>query len=438
MIDELKEYLEKGIYPLHMPGHKRRVNGSVFPFDIDVTEVHGTDNLHSPKGFIADTMKKAEKIWKTEKSFILVNGSTCGIIAAVSAVTDYGDRILIARNCHKSVYHACEIRGLDTEYVYPETDEYTGIARSISPDDIEKALSAHPNIKAAVITSPTYEGVISDVKAIAAVCRRHDVILIVDEAHGAHLDIIPGFDGGAVKAGADIVIQSLHKTLPSPTQTAVAHIKSSRVNKEEFARQLNIFETSSPSYPLMCGIDFCLDYINEYTTGEKASDFAAAVKRLYSDLSGLEKLRVYNGENRFLKDPSRLVVTCENADETGFELETLLREKYSFQVEQSAEKYITAILTFCDDFDIYGDLVSALKEIDSNLKFSEKKRLVLPRPGKKVYSISDGVKKCRCNEIKPGQISGVYRWLYPPGIPVLVPGEIIEEENLIYLKNKVQ
>ena len=260
--ERLENYFNEDYLPMHMPGHKRNIKllGEKLPYRIDITEIDGFDDLHHPEGIIKEIEEKAKKIYKSNKSFILVNGSTCGILAGIRSVVNYGDKVLVARNSHKSVYNAIEINCLNPIYVLPKIDKY-GINKNIKADDIENILEKNKDIKLVIITSPTYEGVLSDVKSIVNIAHKYKVPVLVDEAHGAHLSFMENSNFEALNCGADIVIQSLHKTLPALTGTAILHIKGDLVKEEDVRRELSIFETSSPSYILMSSIDECLSLI---------------------------------------------------------------------------------------------------------------------------------------------------------------------------------
>ena len=216
---KLTEYGKSDIYPFHMPGHKRRKFDFPNPYEIDITEIDGFDNLHHAEEILKEAQQRAADLYGAQRSFYLINGSTCGILAAVSACTQKHDKILMARNCHKAVYHAVFLKELQAEYLYPKVNDY-GIQGQITPEQVEDAFLKHPDITAVLITSPTYEGVVSDVAGIAKIAHAHGVPLIVDEAHGAHFGFSEGFPKEAGKEGADLVIMSLHNTLPSFKQTA--------------------------------------------------------------------------------------------------------------------------------------------------------------------------------------------------------------------------
>ena len=255
LYDRLLQYQSSEMYPFHMPGHKRRKDDFANPFFIDITEIEGFDNLHHAEGILKDAQDRAAALYHSEETYFLVNGSTCGILAAVSACTARGGKILMARNCHKAAYHAAYLRGLDIEYLYPEKEDIFGINGGIHEDIVEKALEEFQDIQAVMITSPTYDGVVSNVEKIAQIVHRKGIPLIVDEAHGAHFGFHEYFPKSSVEMGADLVIHSLHKTLPSLTQTALLHVNGNRVDRECLRKFLDIYQTSSPSYVFMAGMD---------------------------------------------------------------------------------------------------------------------------------------------------------------------------------------
>ena len=244
-------------------------------YGLDITEIDGFDNLHQTVGILKREQEKAARLYGAEQTYFLVNGSTGGILSAIGAVTEKGGRLLMGRNCHKSVYHGAYLQELEVSYLYPELLEYgmtgttavagtgngtiTGtIAGAVVPESVEEKLRKEPDIGAVLITSPTYEGVVSDVRKIAAIAHRYGKPLVVDEAHGAHFSLSSYFPESAVHQNADLVIQSLHKTLPALTQTGVLHVSGERTDDNRVEEMLRIFQTSSPSYVLMAGIDRCV------------------------------------------------------------------------------------------------------------------------------------------------------------------------------------
>ncbi|HOD93174.1 MAG TPA: aminotransferase class I/II-fold pyridoxal phosphate-dependent enzyme, partial [Clostridia bacterium] len=322
ILNKLNESALKKIIPFHMPGHKRNIQCSMFLRKLgakyDITEIPGYDNMHNPDGIILNVMQKAEKLWNSKRSFLLINGSTCGIQAAINTLADPKDKIIVARNCHKSVYNMIELQDLKPVFINPVINNELGIYGSIEPETLDKVLTNNPDAKLVIVTSPTYEGVISDIKSLCQVSHNHNVPIVVDEAHGAHLKLNRYFDNSAITAKADIVIQSLHKTLPSLTQTAIAHVCSNNINCENFQRNLSVFQTSSPSYILLSSIEGCIDLLLEkkdiiYTKWIKILDYLdsrlARLKNVKTFYHGLSKNIVYNGV--FAYDRAKLVINTD-------------------------------------------------------------------------------------------------------------------------------
>jgi arginine/lysine/ornithine decarboxylase len=228
LLELLQTYSQSDALPMHMPGHKR--NTALFPYletlgaALDITEIDSFGNLHAPEGILAERMTQAARLWGSKQAWWLVGGSTCGLLAAIDAATNAGDKVLLGRNCHKSVYNACMLCHLETAYIQPHSFPHHCFADIITPQQVEQALAEHPDTRLVVLTSPTYEGLTSDILAISKIVHAHNAVLLVDEAHGGHLGFDNHFPTSAVKLGADMVVQSLHKTLPSLTQTALLHL----------------------------------------------------------------------------------------------------------------------------------------------------------------------------------------------------------------------
>ncbi len=446
MIDlraKLEEYTSSDAYPFHMPGHKRNMEDTEWLNSYDITEIPGFDDLHHPEGVLNDLMSEAARLYGTKDTFYLVNGSTCGILASISAACMREKRVLLARNSHKSAYHAVEIMGLEAVYVYPE---WTSIAvqGSISPAEVKKALEENPDIKAVYITSPTYDGVVSDIKSIAEISHEKGTVLIVDEAHGAHFPFADtGFPKSAIALGADLVIQSVHKTLPSPTQTALLHICSDRVLKKDIMHYLNVFESSSPSYLLMAGINDALRFM-EKSGAERLRELSVRIDE-FADKARreLKLIRVITNTDEetgiFDKDRSKIIINTSAAGISGEELSERLRKEYQIQLEMASEEYAVALCSVMDTEVGFERLYEALKEIDASLKgkalqiktASEDFVSSVYKKAKQTLSIKTAFlseKETVAVAESAGRVSGEYVYMYPPGIPILCPGEVVSEE----------
>lgn len=451
LYDKLKSYKESGIYPFHMPGHKRTniTNDGLLPYRIDLTEIDGFDNLHNACGCIREVEKKAEKLYCVNRAFLLVNGATGGILSSIRAMTNFSDKIIVARNCHKSIYNAIELCGLNPEYILPEYDEKYGVFTSVSPQKLDLLLTKNPNTKLVIITSPTYEGVVSDIKSISDICHRHGVMLFVDEAHGAHFPFSYKFPCEAVKCGADAAVVSLHKTLPSLTQTALLLTDNSELS-EKLQENLSVFETSSPSYILMSAIEKCLDFISD-----SKNDFEVYINRLsdfYSEIKALKNLTVLYNDDKFIEscfdyDFGKIVISTAETNISGTELAKIFREKYKIETEMSYTDYVIAMTSVCDTDEGFSRLKNALFEIDNLLNKKQKSHFnnyFSEVPERSFNSFQK-------NNYKPekimfknaqGRVSLEYIWAYPPGIPLIVPGEVISDKLInqinILIENNIQ
>lgn len=427
---------ETGRVPFHMPGHKRRaLHSPSLPWALDVTEIDGFDDLHDPEGILAESMDRAAALWGSDEARYLVNGSTGGLLAALHTLLPPGSTVLVARNCHKAVYHGLELLHARPVYLLPPVIPAFGVAASIPPETVAQALAEHPEARALVLTSPSYDGVLSDLPAICALCHEKNVPVLVDEAHGAHLGFGP-FPSGAVAAGADIVVQSLHKTLPSLTQTALLHRQGPRVDPDALHRSLGVFQTSSPSYPLMASMDGCVDLLAR-EGADLARTWFGAIEAFHRTVGPLRHLRVlgHDGlpEGCFGFDPSKLVISTLGTDLTGPQLARRLREDFSMEPEMVAPHYVTAMTGMGDRPEDLLALADALLTIDSGLTAAEASPLptsVLPPIRRTAAQAVNSPWEEVDLTAAVDRISAEYLWAYPPGIPLLAPGEVLTEETL--------
>lgn len=443
LYEKLKEYSASDYYPFHMPGHKRRMGEMINPYQLDITEITGFDDLHHAEGILKQIELQAAELFGAEESRMLVNGSTVGILSAIAGSVSPGGKIAVARNCHKSVYHGILLGGLESFYIYPEYIEEYGINGGVTPQAVENVLGKEPEIQAVVITSPTYEGIVSDVEGIAKVVHSRGIPLIVDEAHGAHLYFNQHFPKGAVTCGADIVINSLHKTLPAFTQTGLLHMQGAYADRERVNRYLSIYQTSSPSYLLMAGISQCLQYMSRQGTQaleslyEKLQEFYQINEKL-NKLSIVTKgITAYNSVYDF--DMSKIVISCKETQMSGEELKGILNQQYRLELEMSAVTYCLAMTTLADSREGINRLYTALLEQDNQCKECETQctSLYTQTRAKRVMTIAQA-QECPMKTIllsrSLGETAGEFVYLYPPGVPILCPGEEISREILNLLK----
>lgn len=445
LLGQLRQYLDKDLLPMHMPGHKRNKKSSAgLPYGLDLTEVEGTDDLHHPEGILKEAMDRAAALFGARKTFFLVNGSTCGILASLGAVLPPGGTLLAAGNCHRSVFHAAEIGGLRIRFPEMPCLKDFEICGSIPPSGVEEMLEKYPDIGAVILTSPTYEGVLSDIRSIARICHGRGLPLIVDEAHGAHLGLVPscGFPESAVRQGADLVVQSPHKTLGSLTQTALLHVCSDRIPAERVRRQLEIYETSSPSYPLMISLDECVCTLLK-EGGKLFGDWERRLSEFERAAEDLKRIRILTGkeEGIFAFDKSKILMDFRDLGLTGQAAAGILRRDFGIEPEMSQGTCVLAMTGPFDREDALKRLFLALLETDS-MEGSPLPGRTFPAAGafhdRAAVRISDGLWKKTCilpAEKAAGRVSAEYVYCYPPGIPLLLPGERIDPERAALIRD---
>lgn len=447
LTETLMEYSKSGVYPFHMPGHKRNAWMSN-PYALDITEIDGFDNLHHARGILQEEQRNVALLYGAKKSYYLVNGSTCGLLAAICAVSRKGERVLVARNCHKAVYHALELRELIPEYIYPEFLD-CGIQGAIQVEQIQQKLSQDKTYCAVILTSPTYDGIVSDIASIAELAHKYEIPVLVDQAHGAHFGFSDCFPKSAIEAGADAVIMSVHKTLPAFTQTALLHLCSDRISEVRVEKYLGMFETSSPSYVLMAGIERCMKLV-ELEGAERFSELYKNIQKFYKDVKPLQRLHVLKkedlGASVYDYDCSKILIFTDDAGISGYELHEILLKEYQIQVEMVCANYVLALCSIMDVEEGFLKLSKALLEIDDKIKciFKNKEKSFIDykkiqesvyREWDRKVEIFEAAEQVELQEELPlkevaGKICGTYIALYPPGIPMIVPGECVEKEAI--------
>lgn len=460
ILNGLTAHNTEGCYPWHMPGHKRRLN-TIFPdvvenpFSIDVTEVGELDEFHNPQGIILEAFNRAAQVYGSHKSYYLVNGATGGVLAALSAVCRPGDKLLVARNCHKSVYNAIRLLQLKPLYLAPDWNEELGMFGGISPESVRKMLKQHTDVKCVMLVSPTYEGVVSDVEKIARIAHKVSVPLIVDAAHGAHFEFMSNVNetisatnyknipDGAIRLGADIVIESLHKTLPAMTQCAILHEKSRLVDLDRLEEYLSIYQSTSPSYVFMATMEACIEKM-DYERDGLFIVYKALLSEYRKKFAQLTHIHLV-GEEDFKKnsgcgyDDGKLVFSVKDCgylqeDQavpmTGKELGRILQEEYGQMMEMAGGNYVIAMTSVADSKEAFEALYLALESIDERLIYMEEKSdtslyKIMPERKMSIAEAREHKRQYILLEDAAGRISGDYVYVYPPGIPIVTPGEVL-------------
>ncbi len=369
LFDELEKYAGSGAYPFHMPGHKRRFKG-FDPYSIDITEIDGFDDMHRPSGVIKELNDGLRDHFGGDEVSILINGSTSGVLTAISACVQPGEKILICSNCHKSAKDAVFLRNINAVFFDPEDTDETGIKGGADPEKIRDLLNNDSGIKAVFITSPTYDGFLSDVRAVADICHNSGIPLICDSAHGAHAGLYRAFTEeyrfeNASLNGADIVVKSLHKNLPAFTQTAILTVNGSLVDRERLHFFYSAYQSTSPSYVLMAGADRMLKFLRK----EGEAYFEALDRELKETRQEAEECGGvrFTGPGQIGRnavygfDPTKLIMI--HRDKTADELYSLLRTKYRLQPEKKSGNGVLLMTSLMDDREGFSRLRKAVREI---------------------------------------------------------------------------
>lgn len=446
IIDYLKSYSSKKSTRFHMPGHKGKSLLDELTKDIvrmDITEIEGSDDLHFPSGIIKKSEEQAAEVFGARETLFMVNGSTGAIHSAITGILRPREKILIQRDSHKSAYNAIMLGDLIAEYVYSEYDEEKNIKLGVTPESVADALEKDDEIKAVFLTYPSYYGVCSDIKKIAEIVHSKGKILIVDEAHGSHLKFSSRLPKSSIDLGADIVIQSTHKTLLGFTQSSMLHICSGRVDPDDIRRMARVYQSTSPSYLLMASLELTVDYLVREGR-ERLDNHLNDVERLISDVkeSNLNLItREYMKKKGYDFDITKIVFGL--AGMSGKRLEDVLRKEYNIELEMSDRYYGVALTSLADEEEDLIALKNALIEIALSRSGCTEAgrdsiRMVIPQ---KRYDLREAFYMNKENvEIgkSEGRISASMIVPYPPGIPLIVPGEKITEELRIYINELLE
>ncbi|MGN0710318.1 MAG: aminotransferase class I/II-fold pyridoxal phosphate-dependent enzyme [Anaerovoracaceae bacterium] len=443
----------------HMPGHKGSRLYKRFGYeeflesiaDCDITEICGADNLFQPEDIIAGTMERYRRLYDVRKTYLLVNGSSCGLISAMMASVHPGGKIIMARNCHKSIFNGLTLGNISPVYIYPQLIEEFGISGGIMPEDVAKALEEEPDAEAVILPSPNYYGVCSDIEKIAEIVHSHGKILIVDQAHGAHLKFFGEFLGRdasglprpAEECGADIVINSTHKTLASFTQSAVMNVTSEKIDLRFLEDKLQALESTSPSYLLMASMDISLQLLEKH--GKLLMrEWHDNLKAFYKRSESIKGLKILN--TGMDMDWTKINLDMSRCGLSGHELENLLLEKNIFVelVTGNIVMCMTGIGNTKEDFDRLADALeeislnymkasgescSGAAETESGERLAKLSEIAAKKPV--LHSVPVKKEYVHINEAA-GRICAASIIPYPPGIPLICPGEEIDADTAEY------
>ncbi len=449
LFDALKEYRKKEVVPFDVPGHK---HGRGLPelvdylgetvLQVDVNSMKCLDNISNPVGVIKESEELMAQAYCADHAFFLVNGTSSGVQAMIMSVCSPGDKIIIPRNAHKSAINGLILSGGIPIYVQPQTNDEIGIAMGVSVESIEEAIEENPDVKAVFIINPTYYGATSNLKRIIEIAHEKDIAVIVDEAHGAHFRFHKELPMAAMELGADMSAVSIHKTGGSLTQSSALLLNEGIIDKNRVKTILNLTQTTSASYLLMSSLDVARKMLA--TQGEEVFTRVLEISRKARDeINKIEGLYAFGNElidqdGVYNFDETKLGICVKGIGITGFEAYDILRDEYNIQMELGDVYNILAIISVGDSHYSIKKLIDALKDMrdkhgKGRLDFD---RVVLDNP-QIVVSPRDAFytrKKIIKLEDSEGEVSGESIMAYPPGIPIITPGERISREIIEYIK----
>ncbi|WP_227764308.1 aminotransferase class I/II-fold pyridoxal phosphate-dependent enzyme [Zhaonella formicivorans] len=449
VFDAVKKYFADGTVPFHVPGHKLGKGIPEFRdyvgenvLGIDLTCFPDTDNICNPRGVIAEAEALAAEAYGADHAFFLVNGTTSGIQAMIMSVCEPGDKIIIPRNAHKSAIGGLIMSGARPVYIEPEMNEDFGISMGVTPEKIAWTLHHHPDARAVFIINPNYYGTASDLAEIVAIAHSFGVPVIVDEAHGAHLKFHRELPVSAMEAGADLAASSTHKLVGSLTQSSILLLKEGLVNPKRVKAVLNLTQTTSPSYILLSSLDVARKQIA--TKGEELiSRTIQLAKWVREELRAVQGLRLF-GENLvghpgcFAFDITKVTINVQGLGMSGYEMENILRSEFKLQVELSDLYNVIFLITLGDTWESVHYLVDCVKQIAGRRTLRNVVKFCPPVP--EIPQVSVSPREAFYSSTKvidlqdaAGEISAEAIMAYPPGIPLICPGEIITQEIIDYV-----
>lgn len=437
VFDALNKLMEENSVFFHMPGHKGKntlINwGDYIPF-IDTTETEGMDNLLDPRGIIQESQELAAKVFGAKYTQYAVNGSTGSIYIALATITKPGDKVLVQRNCHKAVYNAMILNRLNPVYMYPNYNEEYHVMTGLDPKEIDEILSEDDEIKVVVITYPNYYGVCSDLETIANIVHKHNRILMVDEAHGPHMTFSERLPKPALACGADIVIHSTHKTMASFTQTSMIHVGTDRVDLNKLRDRFQLYTTTSPSYLFTASNEIATAYMDTEEAKKKLEWNIDKCEETIKRLNSIARVFVFTGDENdktiFAKDNTKILFRIDGMK--GSQVKKQLYAKYNIRLEMTDYYYALALTSLMNEEEDYERLIAAVEDLAKTGPYEDITPVSIKMPTPEVimpiYEAYHSSKKQVELKYSIGKISATSIIPYPPGVPLVVPGEEITQE----------
>ncbi len=454
LLNILKALANNPHAPFYTPGHKRGVGISPTLVDVfgkavfshDLSELTELDNLSAPSGVIEQAQALAAEVFGASNTWFLVNGSTCGIEAAILATCGNGDKIILPRNVHSSAIAGLILSGARPIFVHPEYDSVSDIAHSITPEAVKAALEQHPDTKAVLMVYPTYYGVCGDVEAIASITHEYNIPLLVDEAHGAHFAFHPQLPTSALAAGADLSVQSIHKTLSAVTQASMLHVQGPRIDIPRLRKALQLVQSSSPSYLLLASLDAARQQmaLHGKELMSQTLQLADEARSCISQISGLSVLISSANPGFVALDQTRLTVTVSSLGLTGFEADEILETQLGVRAEFPSLQHLTFIISLGNTTEDIQQLIQAFTTLSLQRQAADRAiatglwdnfvkvgSSMAMSPREAFFAATESVPIEQAGD----RISAEIVSPYPPGIPLLMPGEIITKPALEYLQD---
>ena len=444
--EAMRKYSEDGALAFHTPGHKQGLGAHPLLNELITTEglkrevslMEELDDLHDPQTCIKEAQKLAAELWHADEAFFMINGTTSAVQAMIMSTLQQNDLVLVPRNSHRCVMSGLVLSGARPIYLTPEYDSEFEILLNLSVSTVKNAIDKYPQAKALIIVSPNYYGVAADLITIADLLHERGMLLLVDEAHGAHLRFSDKLPISAIEAGADLAAQSTHKLLGAMTQTSMLMLKSKLADLKRVKQVVSLLQSTSPNYLLLASLDIARLQMQESGINliERAINLS---QHLRSEVNKIADLRTFDSIKNFDLDSTKVTVNVSNLGITGIEAEQILRHKYKIQCELSDLNNLLFLITFADNDQTVNKLISELNKLNHHSKQKSnfnKSPIILPNatpeltPREAFYSSSISVDlKDSINRICAEEVT-----FYPPGIPILQPGELITREVIGYIE----
>lgn len=452
----LLEHAKKNPIQFHIPGHKK--GAGIDPefrnfigenaLSIDLINIAPLDDLHQPRGMIKKAQDLAAEAFGADYTFFSVQGTSGAIMTMIMSVCGPGDKIIVPRNVHKSVMSAIVFSGAIPIFIHPEIDTQLGISHGITVDSVEKTLKEHPDAKGLLVINPTYFGFAGDLKKIVDLAHSYNIPVLVDEAHGVHIHFHDDLPLSAMQAGADMAATSVHKLGGSMTQSSILNVREGLVSPKRIQSVLSMLTTTSTSYLLLASLDVARKRLA--TEGKDLLDRTIALAQsIRQRVNKIENLycvgnEMLGSQATFDYDPTKLIISVKNLGLTGHDVEKWLREKHNIEVELSDLYNILCLVTLGDSKDDADKLVAALEDLSKEFQdYSKTVHVEVMLPDIPVLAVSPREAFYSETELIPfeeaeGRIIAEFVMVYPPGIPIFIPGEIITKENLIYIQKNLE